>query len=379
MTGVYYFTKNMTTPTLNTKSMHSTLLIKVKKTHTHLSSNTNYQRASEMDSMIFSIATSSVSFIGAILCCAVLFLLRTNRQSKQKNSILIKILVSFCLVENICFTVLWGSFYMFKDQSIRDAVRRFFFIACTGIYQMFVFSLVAMTVDRSIAFFRPFKYKKMVTHSRLCKYYCGTLLLTIAVRIPFLIGWSSLSLSWLFQIDIVLETVLLLPQPFIYVALYKKWKSNRSRLATVSHNNIRYQVSDTQKIKRRQAEYITFIVLSVILFVTCLAQVFSDVLHITAGHLSTSYTAERIMGYMSNALWIFVVFITPLCHVFVRPSVRHRFNSTMRRSIRSLSKHSSSVRNAGSTTAIYELKERDVTPAMITFMNSPYPTRFNKI
>ena len=364
--------------TSTTTSIYPTLLMKVKKTRIHLSPNTNDQQVSEKDSLIFSVVASSVALIGAILCSAVLLLLRTNRQRKQKNSILIKVLVAFCLVENICFTVLWGSFYIFKDQKIRDAVRRFFYITCTGIYQMFVFSLVAMTVDRFIAFFRPFKYKKMITRSRLCKYYCGTSLLTIAVRVPFIIGWSSISLSWLFHIDIVLETVLLLPQPIIYWVLYKRWKSNRSRLTTASNNNIRNQASDTQKIKRRQAEHRTFIVLSIILLVTCLAQVFSDVLHVIAGQLST--TAERIMGCMSEALWIFVVFITPLCHVLVRPSVRHRFNSTMRRSMKSFSKHSSSIRSAESTTtATYELKGKGVTPATITFMNSPYPTRFNKI
>ena len=346
----------------------STFGNKLQKTHhsNHDLSTTASDQGSEMDSLIFSLVASSVSLIGAMLSCAVLLLLRTNRNAKQKNSILIKVLVAFCAVENCCFVVLWGSSFMFKEGSTRNAIRRFLFIVCTGIYQMFVFSLVAMTVDRFVAFFRPFKYKKMITRGRLRKYYCGTSLLTIAIRIPFLVGWSSVSIGYLFQIDIVLETLLLLPQPIFYVVLYKKWKSKRSRFS-VMHNNTQV---DANTKKRRQAEHRTLIVLSIILFVTCLAQVFSDALHVAGEELSTTCD-ERIMGYLSDALWIFVVFITPLCHVFVKPSARHRFNSTMRRSFRNIH---FSVRTGGTTT--YELEERSGVQKTTTLKDSPYPSRY---
>ena len=275
--------------------------------------------------LIFSIVASSVSLLGAVVCCVILLMLRTGQHKKQ-NSVII-VLVTFCLIEDCCFMVLWGNPFMFKDTTIRKDVQRFMFIACTGIYQMFVFSLVAMTTDRFVAFFRPFKYKKMITRGRLFRYYCMTLLITMAVRVPFFVGWYSTSLRYLFQVDIVLETVLLLPQPFIYAAVYRKWKKS----IVMSYNKV-----DALTRRKRRSQQRVFMVLSLVLFATCLVQVFSDALHLFAEEFSSEQNARRIMGYVSDGLWIFVVFLTPLCHVFVKPSVRYTFNASVRRSLRSL-------------------------------------------
>uniref|UniRef100_A0A7M5X883 Seven transmembrane protein n=1 Tax=Clytia hemisphaerica TaxID=252671 RepID=A0A7M5X883_9CNID len=158
------------------------------------------QNTPTMDALIFSIVASSVSFFGLVLCTVVLVIIRTGHNAKK--NLIITILVTICFVENLCFIFLWGNYYMFEDPHTRRQINRLLFIVCTGLYQMFVFSLVAMTTDRFIAFFKPFKYKKLVTRSRIFKYCCVTIFITVAVRAPFFIGWSSIQLGALFKIDI---------------------------------------------------------------------------------------------------------------------------------------------------------------------------------
>ena len=315
------------------------------------------QNTPTMDALIFSIVASSVSLFGLVLCSIVLVVLRTGYNAKQ--NLIITILVTICFVENFCFIFLWGNYYMFEDQNTRRQINRLLFIVCTGIYQMFVFSLVAMTTDRFIAFFKPFKYKKLVTRERIFKYYCITILITIAVRAPFFIGWSSIPLGALFKIDIINETLLLLPQPFIYALMYRKWKN---RIVSYKH-------LDRNTKKRRKAEHRMFIFLSIILFVTCLAQAFSDAFHVVGELTEQNY---RIMGYLSNGLWIFVIFITPVCHVFAKPSVRHKFNSSMRKSWRSI--RNNSVR---SSSTVYEMKVKDSNSNTLTKISLKQPVKQN--
>ena len=292
-----------------------------------------------MYALVFSIAASTMSIIGILISCIVIIILRSSYHAKQ--NLVLTILLAVCLSENIAFVLLWGNTFIFTEPKLQRNINRLMFIICTGIYQMFVFSLVAMTTDHFVAFFRPFRYRKIVTRARILTFFSVAATLTVAIRIPFLASWS-VSLSSLFKIDIVMETLFLLPQPFVYISMYKKWKSK-----THGHKRL-----DLESRKRRQSEHRIFMFMSVVLFVTCLGQIFSDTLHVV-GELSRSNSI--ILGYVSNALWIFVIFITPLCHVFVKPNVRrklHRFRVSW------------SLNNSVRSSKTFELVQ-NVTPSVI--------------
>lgn len=290
-----------------------------------------------MHALVFSIAASVVSIIGVLTSCIVIMILRSSYHAKQ--NLILTILLAICLSENVAFFLLWGNVFIFTEPKIQRTISRLMFIICTGIYQMFVFSLVAMTTDRFVAFFRPFRYRKIVTRRRVLTFFGVAATLTVAIRIPFLASWS-ISLSSLFKIDIVMETLFLLPQPFVYISMYKKWKLK------VSHKRL-----DLESQRHRQSKHRIFMFLTIILFVTCLGQIFSDALHV-AGEMSRPNSI--ILGYVSNGLWIFIIFITPLCHVFVKPNVQKRMRH-FRESLSSI--HSrSSVRSSRTFELVQTIK-----------------------
>jgi len=307
-----------------------------------------------MHALVFSIAASTVSILGVLTSCVVIFILRSSYHAKQ--NLILTILLVVCLSENFAFILLWGNTFIFTDPKLQRTISRLMFIICTGIYQMFVFSLVAMTTDRFVAFFRPFRYRKIVTRTRVLTFFGVAVTLTVVIRIPFLVSWS-ISLSSLFKIDIIMETLFLLPQPFVYILMYKKWKTKVKS----------YKRIDLESRKHRQSEHRIFMFLTVILFVTCLGQILSDAFHVVD---ELSQSNSIILGYVSNALWIFIIFITPLCHVFVKPKVRKEMNR-FRKSWSSNNSHMSSTRSSKT----FEMG-RTMKPSVI-FHNSHYTDQKN--
>lgn len=284
--------------------------------------------------VIFNITAICVCSIGTISSAFVLFILWKADHGRQH--FIMDVMIFSCVLHDIGFVLLWSvNLHDGAMTTQHEIVRRILFIVCTGIYQVFVFTLAVMTMDRHIAFNQPFQYHRVVTRTRLYFYYVFVLLIVVSTRILFMVK-AELSMNILYRIDIVQETILLVPQPFLYWRIYKQWKDRVHR----------QKQSSRDYFKRRQREQKQFLLISLIICLTCLGQVISDVTYIlyelsTSNPTSSVYNKE-VMEYISYSSWILVVFLTPLCHVVVRPSVKRYVQSLrLSRKDHSTMRHSS--------------------------------------
>lgn len=282
--------------------------------------------------ILFTIFAICLCVFGGISSALFLFILREADRGRQ-NVIMLS-LVFVCLLHDIGFVFLWSIDISGFTEEQKETMKRIMFILCTGTYQMFVFSLVAMTLDRHIAFHKPFKYHRMVTRPKIYRYYTASLLIVVCTRIPFAVQpWIPLKI--LFRIDILQETVLVLPQPFIYWRMYKHWKA-RSNLHKQPKRNFSQRHRDQQK---------HFVFVSLVICFTCFGQILSDTFYVldTLDAVKYTTTFHIIMGYISNGLWVLVIVLTPLCHVTVKPSVKRYFRRTKLNQQQGISERFSSV------------------------------------
>lgn len=249
-----------------------------------------------------------LSSVGALLSISLLALV-VRADHGRPNCILVSLIV-VSVIQQLAFICLWSVNIYYLE--CKNPVERTVFIICTEFYQLFIFSLACVTVDRFIAFYKPFIYRRVVTSYRVLLSYFGIFVATMAVRIPFFMQ-PRISISYLIYIDIAHECIYIIVQPVTYFYMYRNWQARNRRLS--------YSTSSRSHVDRKNREERRFMFVSATICLICFIQLITDLLY-GIFELTLPTENESMVSYASNILWITIVIITPVFYVAVRPSIR---------------------------------------------------------
>ena len=257
----------------------------------------------------------SVYVINLVLSIGGMFLLSLVLliliKSSEHGHILLRNMVVTSLCHVVSFIALWSANIRHHNERIyleRIYLERILFIVCCCFYFALIFGIFGVTTDRFIACYRPFRYRVIVTRSRIYRFLIITWALSISTRIPFLV-WPLISLRLMIIMDTSLAFLFVVMQPITYFYIYRKRRARRQKLRKYWPSSGYRNNRPTQK---------RFLRTSLLLGSVCLLQISVDFTYNKFG-LTLPSCNKSVMSYLSQILWIVFVTMAPVIYVFLMP------------------------------------------------------------
>jgi len=221
----------------------------------------------------------------------------------KKLNLLLLNMAATSILHCICFIALWVKNIMsVKDYGKQETnYERILFVINCGCYVELMFAVSILAVERFIAVFRPFRYKWMVTHTRIKVALVLSWLIVIGIRVFYLA--ANVPLTYQVRIDIGTNTLGLAMQPIVLTSIFV-----RTKLAN-------------QKLKRTSLDFTSRLVILqlVSVGVICLLELVMDMVYI---HLDMNLPSKdkSLLGYVMNLIWITNVIAIPAIHIGFKAS-----------------------------------------------------------